>query len=313
MNQTQVSKTAEYMALFRALESARPANVRLFDDPFALEFLRPSLKVVAGLARVPLMRLLIDWYIDRRWPGGRSSGIARTRLIDDLLLQALQQGMEQVVILGAGYDCRAYRLPGLATLRVFEVDHPATLAAKRQHLECVLGTLPQQVRFVAIDFNQQSLAEVLEAAGFDATRRVFFLWEGVTNYLTAQAVDATLRYMASAAPGSQIVFTYIHQGILEGTFPFVGAEQITLLLQRAEEPWTFGLDPQTLPTYLEARGLQLVADVGSLDYRARCMAPQGRHMRGYEFYRIAQAQVPGVPGKHDAGAVSARSTTTTAS
>jgi methyltransferase (TIGR00027 family) len=295
MKHPQASKTAEYNALFRAIESTRPATDRLFDDPFAPGFLRPSLRRVAALAHVPLLRPLIVGYIDRRWPGSRPSVIARTRFIDDALLQALRDGIDQVVILGAGFDSRAYRLPGIERARVFELDHPRTLAAKRQYLQQMLGMLPQQVVFGAIDFNQQRLAEVMQSSRFDMTRRAFFLWEGVTNYLTAQAVDTTLRCIGAAAPGSQLLFTYIHQGVLDGSRHFVGARQVARLLRRVDEPWTFGLAPAALPAYLEARGLRLIDDVGSLEYRARYMAPQGRHMRGYDFYRAALAQVSGAP------------------
>jgi methyltransferase (TIGR00027 family) len=135
MKQNPASRTAEYMALFRALENFRPSNVHLFEDRFALEFLTPSLRTVARMSRYPFLSFLIPWLIDRRWPGAHLSGIARTRFIDDALLKALQEGMQQVVILGAGFDCRAYRIPGIERTRVYEVDHPNTLAAKRQHLK----------------------------------------------------------------------------------------------------------------------------------------------------------------------------------
>src|SRR5207249_10059749 len=96
------SRTAEFMAFFRALESVRrPPSARLFDDRFAPAFLRPWLRAVVGLSRLPVVGRLVPWYIDRRWPGARSSGIARTRLIDDVVRDALREKIEQVVILGA--------------------------------------------------------------------------------------------------------------------------------------------------------------------------------------------------------------------
>src|SRR5215472_5637038 len=126
MNDHHVSRTAEFMALFRALESTSPAEQRLFTDAFAQRFLRPSLRLLVWVARLRplgvLAKLLLDW----RWPGARTSGIARTRFIDDALLSALHEGFEQVVILGAGFDARAYRLPDMEKIRVFEVDHPDT-------------------------------------------------------------------------------------------------------------------------------------------------------------------------------------------
>jgi methyltransferase (TIGR00027 family) len=212
-------------------------------------------------------------------------------LIDDALNDALRDGVGQVVILGAGFDCRAYRLRGLEGARVFEVDHPATLVAKKDVLKQVLGGLPAHVTFAEIDFDRQGLASVIEASGFDRDARTFFLWEGVTNYLTEAAVDRTLRYLATAGqPGSRILFTYIHRGVLQDGEAFEDARNPASVVERVGEPWTFGIDPEELPTFLGERGLELIEDVGSLEYRARYMKPSGLHMRGYEFYRAALAE-----------------------
>jgi methyltransferase (TIGR00027 family) len=289
------SKTAEYMALFRALESfRRPAGARLFEDPFAVGFLRPSLRSVVRLSRLPFGNSPVAWFIDWRWPGARASGIARTRLIDDALTDALRRGFGQVVILGAGFDCRAYRVRDIERTRVFEVDLPATLAAKKDLLKRMLNGLPAHVAFVEIDFNRQTLDEVMEAAGFDRRARTFFIWEGVTNYLTEEAVDATLRYLARAgAPGSRILFTYIHPGVLQNPAGFAGAQKSVSVVERAGERWTFGIDPADLPSYLADRGFELIEDIASLEYRARYLKPSRLRMRGYEFYRAALAQIPG--------------------
>jgi methyltransferase (TIGR00027 family) len=293
VKQNSASKTAEYMALFRALESARPSRKRLFEDPFAHRFLKASLRLVVQLSRLPLGGSLVALFMDRIWPGARASGIARTRLIDDALVNALSQGVRQVVILGAGFDSRAYRTPGIESTRVFEVDHPATLAAKKSALRRASGLPLAHVRFVDIDFNRQSLGEAMDASGFDHRVPAFFIWEGVTNYLTGEGVDATLRYMAAAGErGSKIVFTYIHSDVLRDPFSFDGASKSASVVERAGERWTFGIDPTELRTYLAERGLELIDDVGSLEYRARYMRSSGLHMRGYEFYRVALAQVP---------------------
>src|SRR5215472_545179 len=108
MESASASRTAEYMALYRAMESARPRGKRLFTDPFAIHFLRPSLRSAAVLCRVPFFATGVGWYADRRAPGARTSAIARTCLIDDVVLRALTDGIRQVVILGAGFDCRLY-------------------------------------------------------------------------------------------------------------------------------------------------------------------------------------------------------------
>jgi methyltransferase (TIGR00027 family) len=293
MIQSQASQTAEFMALFRALESARLPEKRLFEDPYAKGFLKPSLRFVVRLSRIPALGAWVPGRIDHRWPGARTSGVARTRLIDDMLIRALRDGIEQVAIMGAGFDSRAYRIPGIERARVFEIDHSDTLAAKRERLQRMLGALPAHVVFVEIDFNRQSLEEVLKAASFDSKLPTFFIWEGVTNYLTAQAVDATLRFVSSNAAGSQIVFTYVHSEVLDNPAGFDGTRTLTRTLQRLGEPWTFGLDPAELPGYLKARGLELVEDIGSVEYRKRYMGSDPRHTRGYEFYRAALARVRG--------------------
>jgi methyltransferase (TIGR00027 family) len=221
--------------------------------------------------------------------------VARTRLIDDALVAALAEGLEQVVILGAGFDCRPYRLRGIERARVFEVDHPATSAVKRARIAELLGTLPHHVVFVAVDFDRHAFIEALTTAGYAADTPSFFLWEGVTNYLTAPAVDATLVAIAAAAMGSRLLFTYVHRGVLDGSVAFDGTAALASTLERSGEPWTFGLDPAELPGYLAARGLVLCEDLGADEYRARYLGESGPHQRGYSFYRAALAEVTGRP------------------
>jgi methyltransferase (TIGR00027 family) len=289
----QASRTAEYVALFRAIESSLPADRRLFDDPFARRFLRPKLAMLAGLCQVPGVADLVASFVDSRWAGARSSAVARTRLIDDTIGRALERGIEQFVILGAGFDARAYRIGALSDFPVFEVDHPDTLARKRRLLRGVSAEAASHVRFVSIDFRSSRLDQVMTAAGYSPSLRTFILWEGVTNYLNEDAVDATLRWCASAAPGSQVVFTYVHRAVLADPNSFAGTERLFETLKAAGERWTFGLDPAELAQFLDERGLLLEEDIGSADYRARYMPRISRGMRGYEFYRLARACVPG--------------------
>jgi methyltransferase (TIGR00027 family) len=292
----RASRTAEFMALFRALESCRPGGERLFEDPLAVGFLRPRLRLAVLLAQVPLLGRIVPGFIDSRWPGARSSGVARTRLIDDLLAAALGDGVDQVVLLGAGFDCRAHRLPGIDRARVFEIDRPVTLRAKQAHLRRRLPRQPDHVVFVEADLETQDLEPALRCAGFSPDTRSFFVWEGVTNYLTAEAVDATLRRIAAvAAPGSRLLFTYVHRGLLDGSIAFPGGHRLSRTLRRIGEPWTFGLDPAEVSGFLVQRGFRLLEDWGAADYRARYLGRGADRLRGYEFYRAALAE-PG-PGR----------------
>ena len=299
MKEGHASRTAEYMALFRALESSLPAGRRLFDDPFARHFLGPSLAFVARLGNLPGLRELVLRIIDRRWPGARTSGVARTRFIDEAVGPALEEQLEQFVVLGAAFASRAYRLPGLRKTTVFEVDHPDTLRRKRSALTRALGAFPGHVRFVPTDFNQDDLEQAMVAAsggGYRESARTLFLWEGVTNYLTEAAVDATLRWCSRAAPGSRLLFTYVERSVLEDPQSFFGTEKLFATLEAAGEAWTWGIEPCALPAFLAQRGLSLEQDVGAEEYRRLYWWERAHTIRGYEFYRIAVAVVPERPG-----------------
>jgi methyltransferase (TIGR00027 family) len=302
MREGYASRTAEQNALFRALESLRPEDRRLFEDTLAQSFLAWPLALVARLAVVPGFRQFVPWYIDHRWPGVRSSVVARTRLIDDAITASLGEHTEQLVLLGAGFDSRAYRLPGLRGITVFEVDHPDTQETKRRVLERVLPALPKHVRFVPCNFNQHDLESAMAAAGYSESARTFILWEGVTNYLTEAAVDTTLRWCSRASPGSLVLFTYVHRDVLTRPSQFIGTERLFASLERAGEQLTWGIEPEKLPTFLAERGLSLESDVGAAEYRERYFKDAARKMRGHEFYRVALARISEHAAQEDAAA-----------
>jgi methyltransferase (TIGR00027 family) len=284
-----VSKTAETMALIRALEFLKPPNKRLFCDPFARRFVPACQRVLLGPAQLPVVRALLENYFDWRAPGARTSGAARTRLIDDWVREALVAGVGQVVILGAGFDCRPLRLTELADIPVFEVDRAPMLALK-QH---VLGEARQRdrhVRRVGVDFQKDDLGHRLFEAGYSANLRTLFIWEGVTNYLDAESVDAVFNFFAQTAPpASRIIFTYVHAGVLDGRFDAPGLVGLTAVLRAYGEPWTFGFEPEKLPAYLAKKGISLLVDLGATEYRRKCMTPVNKPF-GYEFYRAALAE-----------------------
>jgi methyltransferase (TIGR00027 family) len=132
----------------------------------------------------------------------------RSRIAEDSVRRMLAEGGRQVVILGAGLDTLGYRLAPLEGLRVFEVDRPDTQAEKRRRLAAARIAVPAHLEFAPCDFETQSLAAALGAAGFDPEKRAVFVWLGVTPYLTPEAVETTLRYVAGLPGGAEIVFDY---------------------------------------------------------------------------------------------------------
>ncbi len=292
MRSGQASRTAEHNALFRTLEASFPPGVRLFDDPLAPAFLTWPLALLRPLVRLPGGGQAVCKIIDRHWPGVRTSVAARTRFIDDTLGAMTQSQLGQLVILGAGFDTRPYRLHCLDSVPVFEVDHPDTQAAKRAALRRMLPDLPVNVSFVASDFNLGALDYAMTEAGYRSERPTVFLWEGVTNYLTDEAVNTTLRWCAStAAAGSVVLFTYVHSDVLDNPDAFVGARRLRATLDKVGEQLTFGMDPRDMGTYLTERGLELEWDYGAAEYRARYFGDRAATMVGHEFYRVALARV----------------------
>ena len=279
------------MALFRAVETAGRADRRLFDDAFAAAFLTGRLKALAAFASLPAIGRLATHFLDIGWPRTRSSAVVRTRLIDDLVRQAIRSGARQALLLGAGFDSRPYRLEESRDVPLFEVDHPATQRAKRQRLQAHGGPLPANVCFVPVDFEKDDLETALLHAGFNTTVATVAVWEGVVSYLTPAAVDQNFRTLACIlGQGSQLIFSYVHQGALDGSVAFPEARRWKSSVRSSGEPFIFGFDPAALADYLRPRGFKLVSDVSTAEAARSYCEPLDRNEPGSELYRIAAAQ-----------------------
>ena len=271
-----------------------PTREPLFRDPFAREFLPQPLTRVLRVARLRSLRPWIERYADYRAPGARTSAIGRTRYIDEIVLQAREQGSRQLVLLGAGFDCRAHRLAELRDSVAFEVDRDEIQQLKQSRLLLATELAPRDdIRYVAVDFLRDDVAERLSAAGWSRQQRSTFVWEGVSNYLSEGAVQEVLSMVGGSGAGSVLVFTYLHRGVLDGSVRFAGGDKLLQNVQRLGEPWTFGLDPRELASYLSRFGLELEQDLGADEYRARYRAALGKNPPGYAFYRIAACRVRG--------------------
>jgi len=286
-----LSGTARSMAAFRALESSKPADERLFLDRFSTRFLPPFQRLLVACAKVGVLRRWVELYADRKVPGARTSGIARTRLLDDWLCEDVSNGTRQIVVLGAGFDCRALRMSSLDGIAVFEIDRPAMIEQKNRVLARE-DTAKKNIKRVPVDFLQESFADRLLNAGFSRELKTLFLWEGVTNYLNERSVAAVFDFVSGHAPaGSRIAFTYVHADAVGGRFPSPGLQSLLQSLRRRGEPWTFGFDPGALPHYLAGHGLELLLDLGAAEYRRRYWQAMPDRGVGYEFYRVARAEV----------------------
>ena len=258
------SKTAMLMALSRAIDGRNPRAERICDDPFAERFLDRRYKLL--LAARPVRSAVVN-LMERQFAGHHHYVLARTRYFDDFLTAHLTAEVRQLVILGAGFDSRAYRFADrLRDVAVYEVDHPATTQVKRAKLAAVLGALPANVTQVPVDFNRDRLDESLARHGYRGELRTIVLWEGTVPYLDAAAVDDTLRFIASS-PGSTVIFDYVVRSVLDGTCELRGASTELARMKRTAEPFVFGIADIT--RFLTERGFRDIhdADAGELARR----------------------------------------------
>lgn len=245
MRQTRPSRTAQAVCLFRAAERARPASQRIVDDPHAVRFLPPGLRLVSrlwGSSRPPSAVGLATYVL------------ARHACLDAALVET---GAEQVVLLGAGYDSRAWRLrEALGERVVWEVDHPATAAAKSR-AAARLPEVPRRV--VPVDFERQNLRQRLLDEGFDPSRPTFWVWEGVSMYLTRTAVlDSLATIRSLSAPGSSLgmdLWFYLDDPRLFATWRRASASALALF----GEPITFGVRPEDAEAFFAEAGFALDA------------------------------------------------------
>jgi methyltransferase (TIGR00027 family) len=233
--------TARGVALVRAVEMARPQPIA--SDPYARSFVSPfnilglRLMQATGLSRLVGIEPMLTF------------AIVREQFVQDIIVAEAKLGLGQVVILGAGFDTRAYRIPELTDVPVFEVDHPVTQAQKRAALVTV--AVPANVHFVGVDFETDDLGTQLRAAGYREDLRTLFVWQGVSMYLTQAGIDRTLAFIAQhSAAGSAVVLDYFDARAMQGG----EATVIRFFTALMGEKITFAIDQTQIEPFLAARG-----------------------------------------------------------
>jgi methyltransferase (TIGR00027 family) len=231
---------------------------RIFADPLALRILGEDSETIARDAEEN--------------PSGRMMRIfiaVRTRFAEDALAAAVERGVRQLVILGAGLDTYAYRGAMRQRLRVFEVDHPATQAWKRRRLTEAAIPLPACLTFAPIDFERETLAAGLDDAGFDPAQQTFFTWLGVVPYLTEEAVWSTLGFITGLPNGAHVVFDYSDPP--HSLTPEMRAlhEKRAARVAELGEPWVNYFEPDRLRSKLTGLGFRTVEDLGPPQIAAR--------------------------------------------
>ncbi|THB80776.1 MAG: class I SAM-dependent methyltransferase [Desulfobacteraceae bacterium] len=247
------SKTAEEMAGFRAFEMLRPRKDRLCEDSFAVHFLTGPW---VDRCKKPLRAKFYLWVVNLINPGAPDTVPIRVRFIDDHIREGVKQGVEQLIILGAGYDCRPYRMPELENgVQIFDVDHQSTQAHKRHILSSVLDTLPGHVAFVPFQLEKEGVAQSLKDHGYDSNKRSLFILEGLIMYLDPQAVRSLFTFISgNSGSGSSVVFDFLPPGVVDGTIQNRGGRNMHQWAKRKGEPFKFGIDGHDLPGFLSGLG-----------------------------------------------------------
>ena len=251
------SQTALGAARLRAAHQLLD-GASILADPLAARILGSEIELALDHAEAHPLGPRMRWFI-----------AARSRIAEDALTIAVNDGATQLVVLGAGLDTLAYRTPLAPRLRIFEVDHPATQAWKREMLAAASIAVPQTLRFVAVDFERQTLAAQLQSAGFSATERSFFSWLGVTPYLTEQAILSTLSWMAQLPGGTEVVFDYVNPAALVAPAGRAAHQRLAERVASLGERFQSYLDTGLLCAKLSAAGFRHVDDIGPAEIAAR--------------------------------------------
>lgn len=261
----------------------------LVHDPWAGTLLPAPTRFIAAATRWSPVRRALRSATDRQIDGGWAGFLCRKRFIDDRLDAAVAEGIEAVVILGAGYDTRAYRLPALAGVPVCEVDLPRNTARKAAAVRRTFGRVPDDVTLLPVDFETEDLADMLQRNGFGPHHRTFYVWEAVTQYLTDAAVRRTFDYLAQTAPGSGLAFTFVREDFLAGR-KLYGAQRARQQFVVKDRLWRFGLNPTDVGPLLAEYGWREIDQVGPAEYTARYLRPAGRTDAVSEIERAVYAE-----------------------
>jgi methyltransferase (TIGR00027 family) len=258
------SRMAEGIAIHRFVESAKPESERICYDPYAVRFLSPE---TMEAYKDPVKAKALHERYERLFPGLGNSIRARVRYFDDFIKSAISKGLEQLIILGAGYDTRAYRIDGMkGKVTVFEVDHPETLQAKMGKTKEIFGSLPDHVVYVPVDFHVERLGQRLMECGYNKSLKTLFVMEGLVMYLPLEAVDDILAFViGNSGKGSAILFDYFTDSVIKGTCD--AGRNMKEFAEKAGEPLRFGIKEGSIEVFLMERGFSKIQNVTSDDYK----------------------------------------------
>ena len=258
--ESKTSRTAEFTCLIRAQSNSEKRAQYKSDDYLSLVIMNSFSKL---LIRIPPVR---SFFLKRIYPSGMYEYvISRTKLIDFEFKKALQDGVEQILIFGAGFDSRGIRFQDISkTARVFEMDVPVTQTAKIKRYKEKGIKIPENLIFVSIDFDRQSIPERLAESGFEKNRKSLFILEGLTMYLQPESVDKTFRIIQDfAGAGSRVVFDHIYSSVLRKENLYEGEKELYRSVSKNNEGLCFGIEKGSINEFLSGYDFKALSILNS--------------------------------------------------
>ena len=282
--------TAQGVAKQRLIETIAGPEKSVINDPYADKFV-----IGSGVIKLMGHRLNV-WLTSKLAPGFHEHLISRTRFIDDLIEKSAKEGIEQYVILGAGYDSRANRLNLPPSLKIFEVDQPEVSDIKLSKLPKDLPNL-ENITYVNVDFSYQSLSEQLLTAGFDQTKSTIFTLEGVSQYITKEAVSSTIQELSLITKDARSIFfmSYVDELLKKDPAACFGkgypnpskkADLIQTLSAKVGEPWISFYRDEEIESILAENGYSMKENVTLEDLNSLYFSPVGRALPENQIFKL---------------------------
>jgi methyltransferase (TIGR00027 family) len=275
------SETALFAALYRAVANKESKNERLGPDYLAEYFLPSHFRFFIKFKKI---RANVKKKGKKLTPGAYEYMLARTAFFDNVFIDALNKNIPQIVLLGAGYDTRAYRFVKLNnTTKIIELDIATTQNRKTKCLKKAQIDFPKHVTLVPIDFNKESLKNVLEKSGYQNNEKSLFIWEGVSYYLEPDSVDATLEFVNNYSHNESVIaFDYAISISEENIDNYYGVKEFaqTWRKHRSNELFKFAIDEGKIESFFEQRGLKIINHLNNREIEKTFFLNKNRSLIG---------------------------------
>lgn len=271
-----------------AMEQYFSKEKRILSDEFAYGMLSTGMKMFVSLMQFPS---LLNWMIstsESAMPGVWGGMLIRKRFIDEMLMESMNH-IDAIVNLGAGFDTRAFRIGNIKNIPIWELDQPDNIQKKNFLIKKAFSALSANLNLVQIDFDKEEIASVLGNSGYQNHMKTFFIWEGVTQYLSKEGIASTFEFLSKVASGSRLAFTYVLRDFIEGKAMHDwerGYEKYVL----TDKVWLWGMNPQEWPAYLNQYGWRIIEDKDACELAGEYITPTGRPLFTTSIERMVLAE-----------------------